>query len=1244
MADLSLREQGCPEVPLLELRYEDLTMSIPQQAVSEDVRSIPTVGGALLGFVSAPLTLARGLAGRLGGGGGSAKPAASLLPVLAGCSGVLRPGTLTLLIAPPGHGKSSFLKALTNNLPPGALKGRVEYSGLTPAELPGVGARLGSLAQYVGQVDEHIPQLTVRETLSFVHDNCSVDPGAHGYPHLSAAYNGRVQDVMDLLSLNGCASTPIGNDLMRGVSGGEKKRVTVAEGLLTEARFLALDEISTGLDSSVTFDIVKRLRIRAATQGLTAVVTLLQPTPETFALFDSVILMREGAVLFHGPTADLPAYLQGLGYHPPTVAQAKAAVEEGGSASGSASSSSASASKPTLRASPSTSNALSLSLDMADYLLQLLSDPEGVRGEEARVRGEAPGAPASYTTEELARLWKASPGHAALMRPSSPAVPRLALTGSYARAQFGDSGHAHPWLTHLGLLLSRQLKLMLRNLLYIRSRIMQAIFMSVVLGGLYYQRTREQGATLVGTFLNTLMIMGFANLSEMAPAVENKFVAYRQVGKGIYPGSTFVLSSAILHLPVALTETLLFTGVIYGMTGMQGNYFFYWLPCFLFDICMRNILVYFTLSASNLQAAQALPLPFIALMILFGGFLVTKDKMGWLEFLSYADPIAYGLRSMAINEFTSSAYGAPCTTSAGLGTCPPGIATLGQFFLNSFAIPTETQWMWGGWVFLAGFIALTLLGQLRVFATVKIDRNIGSVRKAHTAAKAAATATAAEVALPVAGGAPTSGSVASVALEPMTVAFFDLTYSVRLPKDGSTKQLLHGVSGYALPGRVLGLMGASGAGKSTLLDVLAGRKNTGVLGGGITLNGFPKEEATFNRVTAYVEQNDLHNPLATVREALLFSAQLRLPSHFSAGAREEYVDSILRMLELDDAGGRLVGRPGQPNSLAPHERKRLTLGVELVSNAPVLLLDEPTSNLDSSAAARVMRAIKNVANSGRTIICTVHQPSAELFFMFDDLLLLQRGGYQAFFGPLGPKAAHLTDYLAAQPGISPCPAGMNPASYMLDCLQGLDSTSGADAAVAAAAAPSPPPSPASPSQLQPQLAPPASGAKAHLEGALLHKAFTASPNGAAMLARLSEVGRPAPGASKVTFASAYAASYATQLTATCARQALAMWRNVPLNMGRFYALLGLNLMFGTIWFAIASNAGDLGGVQSLVAAVFMSAAFGAMVNMNTVVPAIIQGRSVLYREFSSNMFDPAMASLSFILNELPYTLFIIVSV
>jgi hypothetical protein len=188
---------------------------------------------------------------------------------------------------------------------------------------------------------------------------------------------------------------------------------------------------------------------------------------------------------------------------------------------------------------------------------------------------------------------------------------------------------------------------MRRNLLYVRSRIMSACIMSVVLGGLYYQRSVAQGMTLYGTFLNCLMIMGFANLSEMAAAVENKYIAYRHVANGFFPPALYVLTSAITHIPVAVTEVFIFTGVIYGLSGMGpsvGGYFFLWFVVVLFDVLMRNLLVLFALSGKSLQASQAAPLPIIALCVSFA--------RGLDNFRSLASPSARPTRTRDRSDST----------------------------------------------------------------------------------------------------------------------------------------------------------------------------------------------------------------------------------------------------------------------------------------------------------------------------------------------------------------------------------------------------------------------------------------------------------------------------------------------------------------------------------------------------------------------------------------------------------------
>jgi len=180
----------------------------------------------------------------------------------------------------------------------------------------------------------------------------------------------------------------------------------------------------------------------------------------------------------------------------------------------------------------------------------------------------------------------------------------------------------------------------------------------------------------------------------------------------------------------------------------------------------------------------------------------------------------------------------------------------------------------------------------------------------------------------------------------------------------------------------------------------------------------------------YVEQFDTLFPYSTVRETLLFAARLRLPRAISEEIKVKIVDEILDILDLTSAQDLIIGNDAIPG-LSPAQSKRTNIGVELVANPSILFLDEPTTGLDSKNSMTVMKVVKRIARCGRAIICTIHQPSAELFFLFDRLLLLGAGGYQIYFGDLGRRAQHFVKYLTRLPGVAPIKARTNPASWML---------------------------------------------------------------------------------------------------------------------------------------------------------------------------------------------------------------------
>ncbi|WZZ49066.1 hypothetical protein YC2023_049173 [Brassica napus] len=244
-------------------------------------------------------------------------------------------------------------------------------------------------------------------------------------------------------------------------------------------------------------------------------------------------------------------------------------------------------------------------------------------------------------------------------------------------------------------------------------------------------------------------------------------------------------------------------------------------------------------------------------------------------------------------------------------------------------------------------------------------------------------------------------------------------------------QLLSNITGAFRPGVLTALMGISGAGKTTLLDVLAGRKTSGYIEGDIRISGYRKVQETFARVSGYCEQTDIHSPNITVEESLIYSAWLRLVPEIDPETKIRFVKQVLETIELEEIKDALVGVEGE-SGLSTEQRKRLTVAVELVANPSIIFMDEPTTGLDARAAAIVMRAVKNVAETGRTIVCTIHQPSIDIFEAFDELVLLKTGGSMIYTGHLGQHSSHVIKYFESISGVAKIRDNYNPATWMLE--------------------------------------------------------------------------------------------------------------------------------------------------------------------------------------------------------------------
>ncbi|KAG5307701.1 ABCG1 protein, partial [Acromyrmex insinuator] len=252
------------------------------------------------------------------------------------------------------------------------------------------------------------------------------------------------------------------------------------------------------------------------------------------------------------------------------------------------------------------------------------------------------------------------------------------------------------------------------------------------------------------------------------------------------------------------------------------------------------------------------------------------------------------------------------------------------------------------------------------------------------------------------------------------IEFNDVTYSIPIPRE--SKMILKGLSGQFKSGELTAILGPSGAGKSTLLNILAGYRCRNI-GGSININGQLRDMQEFQKMSCYIMQNDLMQPNLTVFEAMSFAADLKLGRKKSKSQKCAAIDEILRILRLTGTRDTLTDR------LSGGERKRLIIAFELVNNPPVIFLDEPTTGLDELSSSQCIDVLQSLAHFGRTVICSVHTPSASTFKKFDHVYVITNGqcAYRGATDNLVPFLQNI--------GIE-CPKHYNPADFIIEISTG----------------------------------------------------------------------------------------------------------------------------------------------------------------------------------------------------------------
>ncbi|KAG6614448.1 ATP-binding Cassette (ABC) Superfamily [Phytophthora cinnamomi] len=951
----------------------------------------------------------------------------------------------------------------------------------------------------------------------------------------------RTELFLQILGLESCADTVVGNALLRGVSGGERKRVTVGEVLVGGQSLFLCDEISTGLDSAATFDITKALRTWCKTLGGSVIVALLQPTPEVVEQFDDIFMIHEGHLVYHGPRIDILDYFRERGFTcPPRV-------------------------------------------DPADFLIEVTSG----RGQRY-ANGNVEPKNLPVTAEDFNNLFCES----SIYKKTTDAIAKgfnehqfesaedykkaqsvVSLARSKDRSEFGLT-----FIPSTMLLLNRQKLIWLRDPPLLWGKLIEALVIGLVLGMIYYEVSSAYYLRMI--FFSIALFQRQA-WQQITISFQLRQVFYKQRPRNFFRTMSYAIAESVVQIPVNVAVSFLLGTFFYFMSGLTRS-FEKFIVFYLVLLCFQHaISAYMTMLSAlspSITVGQALASISVSFFLLFSGNIILADLIPdyWI-WMYWFNPLAWALRSNMLSEFSSDRY-TPAQSKK---------------FLDSFSIKQGTEYIWFGvGMLLAYYLLFTILNGLALHF-IRYEKHKGVTVKALTDNSGKDENVYVEVNTPAA--ADQAKKVGGLSFTPSNLCVKDLEYFVTLPS-GEEKQLLRGITAHFEPGRMVALMGATGAGKTTLMDVIAGRKTGGRIVGDIIVNGEPKNPANFSRITAYCEQMDIHSEGASIYEALVFSANLRLPPTFTKEERMNLVHETLELLELTSISSEMVG------SLSVEQKKRVTIGVEVVSNPSILFLDEPTSGLDARSALIVMRGVQSIARTGRTVLCTIHQPSISIFELFDGLLLLQKGGYTAYFGDLGVDSVKMLEYFASIPGTKEIHPQYNPATYMLEVIGAGIGRDVKDYSVE-------------------------------------YKNSELCRSNREHTLKLCEVSEDFVRHSTLNY-KPIATSFWNQLGQLSKKQQLTYWRNPQYNFMRMFLFPLFAIIFGTTFYQL--SAGTVKKINSHVGLIYNSMDFIGVINLMTVLEVTCAERAVFYRERMSNYYGPLPYSLSLWFAEVPYLIVVII--
>jgi ATP-binding cassette subfamily G (WHITE) protein 2 (SNQ2) len=1002
----------------IKLRATGITLEdVSVYGVDERFAVIPTVSNVL----QLPLTIYRAI--RAG------KPPNRT--ILNKFNVLAKPGDMVLVLGRPGSGCTSLLKTIGGcdlQLFTG-VEGDITYDGIDQKTFL---KHFKPDLIYNSENDVHFPHLTVEQTLKFA-IACKT-------PNLRINNVSR-QEFIDKLTLvlatvfglRHCLHTNVGNEFIRGVSGGERKRVSIAEALACRGSIYCWDNATRGLDASTALEYTEAIRTMTSLLKSTAFITLYQAGENVYQNFDKVTVLYSGRQIFYGPIDQAKTYFENMGWHCP----ARQTTAE---------------------------------------FLTAVTDPIG-RFKNPHFEGKK----IPETAEEMEEYWLKSEEYRSLKQEiadykkqvdsnETNKLFRASLNQEKQKFARDNSDYIVNFTQQLKLTTERAWQRTWGDKYYTVSLIIAAIVQGFIAGSMYYNlpQTVAGAFSRGGTIFFTALYVTLMGLAEVSASFTHRPILMKHKNYSLYHLSTEALGSFFLSVPVSLIVTVFFVIIIYFLSNLAreaGKFFIVVLFVFLLQLVMLSL---FRAIASLTPApgpANAVAGVFILSTLTYSSYMIQRPSMHpWFKWISYINPILYSFEAMISSEFHGRKMectgmnlipAGPGYTSLASGeqACSFIGSVLGQSWVSGdryldLAFTYRFTHVWRNFGILIGFLVFLLGVNCLGMEFVRPVQG-GADRLLFLRDRVPEAVVLGKETSDLESNGSSSTTIDETVDEAKADVFEDLkskdvfvwqnvTYTI--PYNKSERVLLDDISGYCVPGTLTALMGESGAGKTTLLNTLAQRIDMGVVTGDMLVNGNPLDNS-FMRRTGYVMQQDIHVSESTVRESLVFAARLRRANVVPDSEKVEYVEKIIKILGMSAYADAIVGEQG--SGLNVEQRKKLSIAVELVAKPSLLLfLDEPTSGLDSQSAWAIVKMLRDLANAGQSILCTIHQPSATLFEEFDRLLLLRKGGQTVYFGKIGENSRIMLDYFESN-GARKCNSNENPAEYMLETI-GAGATASTD--------------------------------------------------------------------------------------------------------------------------------------------------------------------------------------------------------